>query len=79
MYWPPIQNLWSNFFIFSRGAAFLMLPLTSAHTYLLKMLLCIFSSAALFFQASSLLKIVRLSGYMLLWMPVPGFRLGAIY
>lgn len=66
-------------FFFSGGAALLLLPLTSAHTYLLKMLLCIFASAAFFFQASSLLKGVALSGYLPLQMPVPDFRVGAIY
>lgn len=66
-----------NFFL-PRGAALLLLPLTSAHTDLLKELLCIFANVALFFQASSFLKEVTLSSYLLLQMPVPGFRLGAI-
>lgn len=56
----------------------MLLPLTSAHTYLLKKLLCIFTSVALFFQASSFLKEVTLSSCLLLQMPVPRFRLGAI-
>lgn len=63
----------SFFFLFPRGAAVLLLPLTSAHAYLLKMLLCILAHAPLIFQTSSL------SGYLLLQMPLPGFTAGAIY
>lgn len=43
------------------------------------MLPCVFASAVLFFQASPLLKVVTLSGYLLFQVPVPVFRLGAIY
>lgn len=40
----------NSLFLFPRGADLLLLPVTSAHTYLLKMLLCILAHAPLIFQ-----------------------------